>query len=105
MKTAASCVSVCESQEYQIHRQVERTLRRRHSHVLPSLLHEGRISIHMHRRRRGVSRGGLLLLLRWWSFLRGILVGGDRLGESRLTAPNARLLPEAAAAGSGLAFP
>ena len=44
MKTAASCVSVCESQEYQIHRQVERTLRRRHSHVLPSLLHEGRIS-------------------------------------------------------------
>ena len=49
MKTAASCVSVCESQEYQIHRQVERTLRRRHSHVLPSLLHEGRISYHMHR--------------------------------------------------------
>lgn len=45
MKTAASCVSVCESQEYQIHRQVERTLRRRHSHVLPSLLHEGRIYI------------------------------------------------------------
>lgn len=44
MKTAASCVSVCESQEYQIHRQVERTLRRRHSNVLPSLLHEGRIS-------------------------------------------------------------
>ena len=56
MKTAASCVSVCESQEYQIHRQVERTLRRRHSHVLPSLLHEGRISIHMHRRCLG--RGG-----------------------------------------------
>ena len=49
MKTAANCVSVCESQEYQIHRQVERTLRRRHSHVLPSLLHEGRISIQMHR--------------------------------------------------------
>lgn len=45
MKTAASCVSVCESQEYQIHRQVERTLRRRHSHVLPSVLHEGRIYI------------------------------------------------------------
>ena len=49
MKTAASCVSVCESQGYQIHRQVERTLRRRHSHVLPSLLHEGRISNPMHR--------------------------------------------------------
>lgn len=29
MKTAANCVSVCESQEDQIHRQVERTLRRR----------------------------------------------------------------------------
>ena len=55
MKTAASCVSVCESQEYQIHRQVERTLRRRHSHVLPPLLHEGRISIHIHRRCRGLS--------------------------------------------------
>ena len=53
MKTAASCVSVCESQEYQIHRQVERTLRRRHSHVLPSLLHEGRILPYMHRLCRG----------------------------------------------------
>ena len=28
MKTAAKCVSLCESQGYQIHRQVERTLRR-----------------------------------------------------------------------------
>ena len=62
MKTAASCVSVCESQEYQIHRQVERTLRRRHSHVLPSLLHEGRMYIecigfaNCRRRRRRTSR-------------------------------------------------
>lgn len=61
MKTAASCVSVCESQEYQIHRQVERTLRRRHSHVLPSLLHEGRIShtcIGFVALRRGIDRLG-----------------------------------------------
>ena len=30
MKTAAKCVLACESQDYQMHRPVERTLRRRH---------------------------------------------------------------------------
>ena len=33
MKTAAKCVSACESQDYQMHRPVERTLRRRHCPV------------------------------------------------------------------------
>ena len=33
MKTAAKCVSACESQDYQMHRPVERTLRRRYYQV------------------------------------------------------------------------
>ena len=37
MKTAAKCVSACESQDYQMHRPVERTLRRRHYQVLSPL--------------------------------------------------------------------
>ena len=93
MKTAASCVSVCESQEYQIHRQVERTLRRRHSHVLPPLLHEGRIYIvntsalsaprgggsPTSETLRSASRLGVMLPL-----LRA--VGSDRIGEISLKA-------------------
>ena len=37
MKTAAKCVSACESQDCQMHRPVERTLRRRHYPVLSPL--------------------------------------------------------------------
>lgn len=37
MKTAAKCVSACESQDYQMHRPVERTLRRRYYQVLTPL--------------------------------------------------------------------
>ena len=41
MKTAANCASACESQDYQMHRPVERTLRRRHHPVLSPLPDEG----------------------------------------------------------------
>ena len=37
MKTAAKCVSACESQDYQMHRPVERTLRRRYYPVMSPL--------------------------------------------------------------------
>lgn len=63
MKTAASCALLCESQEYQIHRQVERTLRRRHSHVLPSLLHEGRTSYNHTSALSPTTGGGCLVTL------------------------------------------
>ena len=49
MKAAAKCATACESQDYQMHRPVERTLRRRHYPVLSPLpdecLHRHKASI------------------------------------------------------------
>ena len=50
MKTAAKCVSACESQDYQMHRPVERTLRRRYYQVLSPLPDECLLDTSIHPR-------------------------------------------------------
>ena len=101
MKTAAKCVSACESQDYQMHRPVERTLRRRYYPVMSPLPDECLLtnSIHPLVRPAGAGRrnyggfsddpsaappyGGSLTSSAHWQ------TGGGALGCSpwRLSAP------------------